>query len=107
MHIYEVRPRKNRRGFALIGDALLVGRLWFVAITFSTILLSLGCQKKTAARNPDSESKNELNENTKPLQAADLVGYDGTKLRKSVDNITKDNDKHNKEIENVIDEEKP
>jgi hypothetical protein len=102
MHIYEVRPRKDRRGFDLISDALL-----FVAIIFSTILLSSGCQKKTAARNPDSQSKNELNENTRALQAADLVGYDGTKLRKSVDNITKDNDKHNKEIENVIDEEKP
>lgn len=107
MHIYEVRPRKDRRGFDLISDALPFSRLWFVAITFSTILLSSGCQKKTATRNPDSQSKNELNENTKPLQAADLVGYDGTKLRKSVDNITKDNDKHNKEIENVIDEEKP
>jgi len=60
-----------------------------------------GCQKKTAARNPNSQSKNELHENTKALQAADLVGYDGTKLRKSVDKITKDNDKHNKEIENI------
>ena len=75
--------------------------LRFVAIIFSTILLSSGCQKKTAARNPDSQSKNELHENTKALQAADLVGYDGTKLRKSVDKITKDNDKHNKEIENI------
>jgi len=34
-----------------------------------------------------------LHENTKPLQAADPVGYDGTKLRKSVDKITEDNDK--------------
>ena len=72
-----------------------------IAISFSAILLSSGCQKKTAARNPDSQSKNELHENTKALQAADLVGYDGTKLRKSVDKITKDNDKHNKEIENI------
>jgi hypothetical protein len=78
--------------------------LRFVAITFSTILLSSGCQKKTATRNPNSESKNELHENTKPLQAADLVGYDGTKLRKSVDKIKEDNDKHNKEIENVIED---
>jgi len=105
MHIYEVRPRKDRSGFDLISDALPFGRLWFVAITFSTILLSSGCQKKTGARNPDSQSKNELNENTKPLQAADLVGYDGTKLRKSVDKITKDNDKHNKEIENITKEQ--
>ena len=76
-----------------------------IAISFSAILLSLGCQKKTAARNPDSQSKNELHENTKALQAADLVGYDGTKLRKSVDKITKDNDKHNKEIEKGIEDQ--
>jgi hypothetical protein len=74
----------------------------FVAIIFSTLLLSSGCQKKTAATNPNSQSKAELQENTKPLQAADLVGYDGTKLRKSVDKITEANDKHNREMENMV-----
>ena len=76
--------------------------LGFVAIIFSMILLSSGCQKKTAATDPNSQSKTELHENTKPLQAADLVGYDGTKLRKSVDKITEANDKHNQEIENMV-----
>jgi peptidoglycan hydrolase CwlO-like protein len=76
--------------------------LMFVAIIFSTILISSGCQKKTAATNPKSQSKNELNENTKPLQTADLVGYDGTKLRKSVDHIKEANDKHNQEIEKMV-----
>jgi len=75
--------------------------LRFVSITSTAILFLSGCQKKTAARNPNSQSKNELHENTKTLQAADLVGYDETKLRKSVEKITKDNDKHNKEIENI------
>jgi len=75
--------------------------LRFVSITFSAILFLPGCQKKTAARNPNSQSKNELHENTKPLQAADLVGYDGTKLRKSVDKITGASDKHNQEIEKM------
>jgi hypothetical protein len=28
-HIYEVRPRKDRRGFDLISDALPFGRLWY------------------------------------------------------------------------------
>ena len=73
----------------------------FVIIILSAILFSSGCQKKTAAVNSNSQSKTELHEKTKPLQATDLVGYDGTKLRKSVDKITKDNDKHNKEIENI------
>jgi len=28
-HVYEVRPRKDRRGFDLIGEALAFGRLWY------------------------------------------------------------------------------
>jgi hypothetical protein len=70
-------------------------------ISFAAILLSLGCEKKTVTTNPDSQRNNELHEKTKPLQAADLAGYDGTKLRKSVDKIIQDNDKHNKELENA------
>jgi hypothetical protein len=29
VHMYEVRPRKDRRGFDLISDALPFGRLWY------------------------------------------------------------------------------
>ena len=29
MHVYEVRPRKDGRGFDLISDALPFGRLWY------------------------------------------------------------------------------
>ena len=72
-----------------------------VAIIFSAFLLSSGCEKKTAAGNPDSQGNNESREKTKPLQAADLVGYDGTKLKKSVDKIIQDKDKHNKELEDA------
>jgi len=72
-----------------------------VAITFAVILLSSGCQKQTVARNPDSQDNTQLHEKTKPLQAADLVGYDGTKLRKSVDKIIQENDKHDKELQNA------
>jgi hypothetical protein len=28
-HVYEVRPRKEKRGFDLISDALPFGRLWY------------------------------------------------------------------------------
>jgi hypothetical protein len=28
-HVYEVRPREDRRGFDLISDALPFGRLWY------------------------------------------------------------------------------
>jgi hypothetical protein len=29
MHLYEVRPRKDKRGVNLISDALPFGRLWY------------------------------------------------------------------------------
>jgi hypothetical protein len=76
--------------------------LTFVVIIFSTILLSLGCQKRTIATNPGSRTKTDLHESTKPLQAADMLGYDGTKLRKSVDHLIKTNDKHEQEIQKMI-----
>jgi len=74
----------------------------FVTMTLSTILLTSGCQKKTAATNPDPQSKSELPGSTKPLQAADLVGYDGTKLRKSVQQIKDANDRRSRAMEKVI-----
>jgi hypothetical protein len=76
-----------------------------LAILSAAILLSSGCQKETVDRNPDSQRNNELHENIKPLQAADLVGYDGAKLRKSVDKIEQDNDKYNKELENATEDQ--
>ena len=29
VHVYEIRPRKNKRGFDLISEALPFGRLWY------------------------------------------------------------------------------
>jgi hypothetical protein len=29
MHVYEVRPRKDKRGVDLISDVLPFGRLWY------------------------------------------------------------------------------
>jgi len=31
-HTYEIRPRKDKRGFDLISDALLFGGLWYTTI---------------------------------------------------------------------------
>ena len=36
------------------------------------------------------------------MEAADLVGYDGKKLRKSVDGIKNANEKHNQELEKTV-----
>ena len=30
MHVYEIRPRKDKRGVDLISDALPFGRLWYI-----------------------------------------------------------------------------
>ena len=79
--------------------------LTVVPVIFSTILLLSGCQKKNAATNLDSEGKSELHESTKILQAADLVGYNGTRLRNSVDRIKQANDKHDRELEKTVESE--
>jgi len=76
--------------------------LRLIAVVFSMILLLSGCQKKNAATNANAESKTEVHGSTKPLQAADLVGYNGTTLRKSVDRIKETNDKHNQEIGKTV-----
>ena len=65
------------------------------------MLLSSGSEQKTVAINPGSENKGELRGSTKPLQVADLVGYDGTKLKKSVDHIKEANEKHNQDVEKM------
>jgi hypothetical protein len=33
VHVYEVRPRKDKRGVDLISDALPFGRLWYEQVT--------------------------------------------------------------------------
>jgi hypothetical protein len=73
-------------------------RSTFVAMIFATMLLSSGCQKKTAATDPTAQS---ALGSTKPLEAADLVGYDGKRLRKSVDRIREGNEKHKQDIEKM------
>jgi len=32
IHTYEIRPRKNKRGFDLISDALPFGGLWYLEV---------------------------------------------------------------------------
>jgi hypothetical protein len=73
-------------------------RSTFVALILSTMLLSSGCEKKTAVTDPAAQS---TPGSTKPLQAADLIGYDGTRLRKSVDHIKEANEKHNQDVEKM------
>ena len=73
-------------------------RSTFVAMIFATILLSSGCQKQTSGTDPISQS---TPGSTRVLEAADLVGYDGKRLRKSVDRIKEANEKHNQDLEKM------
>jgi hypothetical protein len=74
-------------------------RSTFVALIFPTILFSSGCEKKTAAVDPTAQS---TPGSTKLLEAANLVGYDGTMLRKSVDHIKETNEKHKQHVEKMV-----
>ena len=74
-------------------------RSTFVAMIFATMMILSGCEKKTAVTDPTAQS---TPGSTKPLQAADLVGYDGTKLRKSVHQIRDANDRHRQEIDKMV-----
>ena len=71
----------------------------FVGLTIATMLLSSGCEEKTATTNPGLQS---TPGSTKPLEAANLVGYDGTKLRKSVDRIKEANEKRGQQLEKMV-----
>jgi hypothetical protein len=62
------------------------------------MLLSSGCGKKTSLTDPTSQS---TPGSTRPLEAADLVGYDGKRLRKSIDYIKEANEKHNQDLEKM------
>ena len=42
-HVYEVRPRKDKRGFDLISDALPFGRLWYGGPNAVTIGSTFPC----------------------------------------------------------------
>jgi len=71
-------------------------RSTLVAMILSTMLLSSGCEKKTAATDPSAQS---TPGSTKILEAAELVGYDGKALRRSVDRIKDANEKRGQQME--------
>jgi len=73
-------------------------RSTLVAMILSTMLLSSGCEKKTGTTDPTVQS---TPGSTKPLEAADLVGYNGTRLRKSVYRIKEANEKRNQDAEKM------
>lgn len=92
--------RSNQAFFFFLSLNLMKNALssMLIAMIFPMILFSLGCEKKTATTDPTSQS---TPGSTKVLEAADLVGYDGKRLRKSVDRIKEANEKHGQDLEKM------
>ena len=62
----------------------------------------VGCNKAESPLDPTTEEEVQLSEKTRALQAADLVGYDETKLRQSIDGMEKAQDKRHAELEKML-----
>jgi thiamine biosynthesis lipoprotein ApbE len=58
--------------------------------------LSFGCSKT------EERAKYEGRSETKKLQGADAAGYDGTAIRKSVDNTLNKTDQHNDTVDKSV-----
>lgn len=82
----------------LVRSMKIALRSILIAVISAAAWLSLACEEKTAAIDPSSQS---TPRSTKPLEAADLVGYDGKLLRKSVDRIKEANQKQNQNLEKL------
>jgi len=59
-------------------------------------VLSFGCSKA------EERAKYEGRSETKKLQGADAAGYDGTAIRKSVDNTLNKTDQHNDTVDKSL-----
>lgn len=77
----------------------MVGRLFILALLAA---LTGGCSK-TEEKRSSYEGRSE----TKKLQGADAVGYDGTAIRKSVDNSLNKSDQHNESMDKALKSDEP
>jgi hypothetical protein len=66
------------------------------------LFLFVGCNEKSKTVEP--RNKDEGRPSTKALEAADLVGYDGKRLRKTTDRVLDANDKRNQDIQKTMDD---
>jgi hypothetical protein len=64
------------------------------------LFLFIGCKEKPKV--VQSKDKDEGRQNSKVLEAVDLVGYDGKRLRKTTDGVRHANDKRNQDIQKTI-----
>jgi len=67
-------------------------------LMFTVIALLAGCNTPTQQQSQGTE-KYEGRRETKPIEGASAVGYNGTAMRKSVDSALDRNDIRNQELE--------
>ena len=74
-----------------------------IVLTFAfSALLFGGCDRKPVVERRLGK-KDKPHQDASVLQAADLTGYDGTKLRKSAGALIRVSEKHNQAIEKALD----
>ncbi len=68
-------------------------------IMLCTIAFLAGC---SSSSQPQRGEKYQGREETKKLEGASAVGYDGTAVRKSVDGTLNKNDDHNQDLDKAL-----
>jgi hypothetical protein len=66
-----------------------------------TLSLFIGCNDKKAVEQKHTDKGRQ---STKVLEAADLVGYDGKRLKKTTDRVLDINNKRNQDMQKTIDD---
>ncbi len=77
-HVYEVRPRKDHRGFDLISDALPSGRLWYGepdAISNAIGYAKFFNRSHDAAIRVYNAAGNVIETHEQPAEMGDATGY--------------------------------
>ena len=59
-HLYEIRPRKDRRGFDLISDVLPFGKLWYIEVSDAIGYVEHGSRSHNAVIRVYDEAGNAL-----------------------------------------------
>ena len=70
-----------------------------ILILSMTAVFLAGC---SSSEQPQSAEKYQGREETKKLEGASAVGYDGTAMRKSVDKSLNKNDDHNQDLDKTL-----
>ncbi|MCM2357856.1 MAG: hypothetical protein NDI77_06885 [Geobacteraceae bacterium] len=70
-----------------------------IVLLCTIVVFLAGC---SSSSQPQSGEKDRGREETKKLEGASAVGYDGTAIRKNVDNTLNKNDDHNQDLDKAM-----